>query len=258
MELSQEQITFFRQNGFVRLDAITTQEEIIRLRAIYDRLFEQKSGRNEGQQFDLAGTDEDDKEAKLPQILSPSTYAPELKDSLYHRNALTVAQQLLGPTAAYTGEHAILKPPRIGAETPWHQDEAYWNPGQYHESISIWMPLQEATLENGCMQFIPMDTAGDVLPHHSINHDPRIHGLEMDTVDASQAVACPIPAGGATIHHCRIPHYAGPNRSDTPRRAYILVFGLPTEARETARDFHWQRERQTARQERHRNAQMKN
>src|SRR5688500_3327523 len=106
------------------------------MRDVYDRLFQEKAGREFGDQFDLAGTDEEGREAALPQILNPARYAPELTEGLFRINALAVARQLLGPDAAYRGEHAIYKPARYGAETPWHQDEAYWNPNLDYNSIS--------------------------------------------------------------------------------------------------------------------------
>lgn len=121
--LTSEQIEFYHREGYLVLDSITTPEEVAWLREIYDRLFATRAGREEGNQFDLAGTDEEGKEAALPQILNPAKYAPELKNGLYRVNALAIAKQLLGPEANYQGEHAIFKPARIGAETPWHQDE---------------------------------------------------------------------------------------------------------------------------------------
>ena len=245
--LNADQIAFFHREGFLALDSIVSHDEIEKLRIIYDRLFEERAGRETGDQFDLAGTDEDGKAEALPQILSPSKYAPELLESSLYTNALLVARQLLGDDAMSQGEHAILKPARYGAPTPWHQDEAYWNPSMQYNAISIWVPLQDATLENGCMHFIPGSHHLEVQPHHSIGNDPRIHGLEIDEVDATTAVACPIPAGGATIHGPRMLHYAGPNRSDIPRRAYILMYGLPPAQRSTPRRFPWMEAKQTAR-----------
>jgi ectoine hydroxylase-related dioxygenase (phytanoyl-CoA dioxygenase family) len=243
--LSQEQIDFYHREGYLVLDAITTPEEVKWMRGIYDRLFETRAGREVGGQFDLGGTDEEGKEAVLPQILNPSKYAPELKDGLFRTNALAIAKQLLGPEAEASGEHAIFKPARTGAETPWHQDEAYWNPDLDYTSFSLWIPLQEATLENGCMQFVPRSHLHQVMTHHTINHDPRIHGLEADEFDTSNSVACPIPAGGATIHHNRILHYAGPNTSDIPRRALILIFQVKPTKRAETRDFYWNTQKQT-------------
>ena len=248
--LSQEQIDFYHREGYLALEAITTPAEVAWLQTIYDRLFAERAGREAGDQFDLAGADADDEAAALPQILGPSKYAPELLQGLFRANALAVAKQLLGPSAQPQGEHAILKPARHGVETPWHQDEAYWNSALSYNALSIWIPLQPATLANGCMQFVPGSHSQEILPHHSINNDPRIHGLEVDTIPTTDAVACPLPPGGATVHTNRTLHYAGPNHTDEPRRAYILLFGVAPVARSEPREFPWNTLKATARQQR--------
>lgn len=249
IQLTQEQIDFYRTEGYLTLPAITTQEELETIREIYDRLFDERMGRDDGNQFDLAGADEEGETAKLPQILGPSRYAPELNEMLFKKNAHAVAEQLLGGECS-GGDHAILKPAKYGASTPWHQDEAYWSPELVYNSLSIWMPLQEATVEGGCMQFVPRSHTSGIVQHRPINNDPRIHGLEVVEFDETEVVPCPIPAGGVTIHNCRTLHYAGPNTTDEPRRAYIQVYGAPTTRRETPLDFPWQRMQQTARAKR--------
>jgi hypothetical protein len=45
-------------------------------------------------------------------------------------------------------------------------------------------------------------------------------------------------------------HYAGANKSDIPRRAYILGFGLPNKKRATPGNFYWNKMKQTAREAR--------
>ncbi len=248
IRLSDEQIEFYRENGYLALDAVTTPDEVAFLRGAYDRLFASNAGRAEGNQFDLAGTDEDGKPAALPQILGPRQYAPELIGTLYEANALAIARQLLGPEAKFSGDHAIFKPARSGAPTPWHQDEAYWNPAEDANALSVWMPLQEATLENGCMQFVPGSQKEPIIPHRSIGGDVRVHGLEIDAdIDVSHSVACPLPAGGATFHSARTLHFTGANHSAVPRRAYILTFGAPATPRTDGRRFPWNEKKQTAR-----------
>ncbi len=254
--LSTDQIEFFHREGYLVIDQISDPEEVERLRVIYDRLFEQRVGRADGNQFDLGGTDEEGKQAVLPQILNPARYAPELIYGVFRANALSIAKQLLGPTATAQGEHAIFKPARIGAPTPWHQDEAYWNPAMHYNAFSLWMPLQPARLDNGCMQFVPRSHRNEILPHRSINNDPRIHGLEMvETPPQENVVACPLPPGGCTVHTNRTFHYTGPNRSDLPRRAYILGFGTQPTKRTDGRRFPWEEAKQTGRQERAKAAQ---
>jgi ectoine hydroxylase-related dioxygenase (phytanoyl-CoA dioxygenase family) len=251
VSLTEEQIAFFHENGFLAIDSISTPEEIEMLRGVYDRLFADRAGRADGNQFDLAGTDEEGKDAALPQILNPSQYAPEMKDTLARANALHIARQLLGPDVMPAGEHAIFKPARSGAATPWHQDEAYWNPAFDYRTLSVWMPLQEATPANGCMQFIPGSHKLEVLPHRSIGGDTRVHGLELDIdFDVSNAAICPLPPGGATFHPSRTLHFTAPNLSDVPRRALIMGFGVPGTPRTDGRRFPWNEIKQTAREER--------
>lgn len=252
IQLTNEQIAFFHREGYLALPVLTTAEEVAQLCDIYDWLFEVKAGRESGDHLDLTSHDEDNALHTLPQILNPSKYAPQLADTLLRANAEAVARQLLGPETTFRFDHAIRKPPRSGAATPWHQDEAYNDGGMHYEEVSIWIPLQEATIENGCMWFVPGSHKQDVLPHHSIGHDPRVVGLEVDEPERAmaQGVPCPLPAGGATIHHCRTLHYTGPNLSDGPRRAYILGYGMPPVHRAVPRDFYWLRQQQTAWQER--------
>lgn len=251
-KLSDDAIAQFERDGFLTLDAITTTEEIAWLREVYDRLIDEKVGWEEGNQFDLAGTDEDG-EAALPQILGPSRYVPELLETHYRKNAAAIARQILGDGLSdRVGEHMIYKPPRRGAATPWHQDQAYHDPTLKYRGVNFWMPLDDVTVDSGCLQFVPGSHRLDVLPHHSINHDPRIHGLEVDHPEqyTDQAVACPIPAGGATIHACYLLHYAEANTTDRPRRAYTLSFRCEPVVRDVPIDNYWRREQKTARQER--------
>ena len=248
--LTSEQITHYHEWGYLVLEQFVDADEVVWMREIYDRLFRERAGREFGDQFDLAGPDEEGVEAALPQILNPAKYAPELKQGRYRDKALEFAKELLGPGAVYQGEHAIFKPARTGAQTPWHQDEAYWAEDKEFNAFSLWIPLQGATVDNGCMWFVPGSHRLEVQPHHCINNDVLIHGLEIDEIDTSPAVACPLPPGGCTIHHNRTLHYTGPNRSDVPRRAYILGYGLPPKPRTEPRVFYWNRMKHPPREDR--------
>jgi hypothetical protein len=247
--LADDQIERFNDDGFLAIDQFVPLEEVGQLRAIYDRLFATRAGWEDGRQFDLGGA-EDGTEARLPQILEPSRYAPELRTCGFVARARTVAHQLFGADALEEyGEHMIYKPPLSGAATPWHQDEAYHDPALRERSINFWMPLDDTDLENGCIHYARGSHRHDVLPHHSIGNDPRIHGLEVDEPGcyAGTAVACPLPAGGVLLHWPTTIHYAGPNASDRPRRAYILIMRAPPGRRDKPFDNYWMREKRTAR-----------
>ncbi|MES2356165.1 MAG: phytanoyl-CoA dioxygenase family protein [Pseudomonadota bacterium] len=246
--LSKEQIQSFHTNGFLTIEAISPPEEIAVLRDVFERLLKTRAGFNEGAQFDLVGGGEESSVPKLLQILNPINYAPELRNTFFRINAIAIAKQLLGEEASPFFEHAILKPARSGRPMPWHQDEAYrFEPDFEYKQLGIWMPLQPATLENGCMHYIPGSNHREVLPHRSANNDPKIHALECcGDFNPADAVACLIPAGGCTIHDGRTLHYSGQNHSDAPRWAYILDFDLPPARRTEKRDFPWHHEKQSA------------
>lgn len=254
VRLTTGQIDFFHREGYLTIPSLTSLEEVAFIRTLYDRIFAQRAGRESGAQFDLAGTDEEGKEAVMPQILGPAQYAPELNETQLLVNATAVTRQLFGDNAWCGFGHAIYKPPRISPPTPWHQDAAYWSPEMdYPASVSIWVPLQEATLENGCMWFVPRSQRPDVYEHQSIGKDVRIHALELQEHEMHRVVhpvACPLPPGGATFHGPYTLHYAGANKSDIPRRALILGGGLPGIKRDKPRDLYWNRLKKTLREER--------
>lgn len=228
VQITDEQVQFFRENGYLQLDRVTTDAEIEWLRELYDQIFVRK----EGIYFDLAGKMGHKGRDDLPQVITPEKSYPDLLETVYVRNTRRIARRLLNVEEDFDLRpfgHMILKPAGHGADTPWHQDEAYWPTGFRYEGLSVWMPLDDATVENGCMQFVPGTHNYRVVEHRHINDDPTVQGLMTEQVDPAGAVACPIPAGAATAHHCRILHYTGPNRTDRQRRAYIQSFTAPME-----------------------------
>lgn len=251
MKLQAEQIRSFHNSGFLAVvEPVLGESELCRLRDLYDRMFAERAGRADGNQFDLAGSDADDEPPRLSQILHPHRYYPELQGS-YVETLHRIAQQLLGSEAKTDIFHAILKPADIGASTPWHQDEAYWKPERQYRTLSIWIPLQDVDQQNGCLWFNDASHEWDVLEHRSIGGDTRIHGLELvDDSVIKDAVACPLPAGGFTIHRNRTAHYAGPNLTDAPRRALVIGSTLPDRPCPTVRRFPWNEAKSTRRKER--------
>ena len=162
----------------------------------------------------------------LPQILNPDRYAPELRETAAFRNAELAARALLGPNAELMGLHAIRKPPRSGAPTPWHQDEAYWDPSYRHRAISIWIPLQPATVANGCLTFLS-GSHRNGLRDHELTSPGSAEGLQAVDQHVQGGIACELRAGDATVHDGRTLHAAGPNSTGEPRRALVVVFRTP-------------------------------
>ena len=237
LPLTDAQVASFQRNGYLRIEALTDNAEVEAMVGLYDELFSRDGRFAPGDRIELNSAVAS---APLPQIVNPERYAPQLVQGRAWSNAREIARQLLGDDCVPTGNHAILKPARIGGATPWHQDEAYWDPRYAHRAVSIWLALQPATLENGCMRFIAGSHGGPVLPHELIS--PDSHGLRSGAAapDAPETT-CELPAAGATIHDGRTLHCAGPNLSGSPRRALVFGFGLAPVLLDTPNCYPWQR-----------------
>jgi ectoine hydroxylase-related dioxygenase (phytanoyl-CoA dioxygenase family) len=250
MTLDDAQVQFFHDNGYLRIDALTNQQEVNSIRGILQQLFEKRAGEKEGAFADLVAGADHPNVLSSPQILNPVNYVPKLHETQCFRNALSVAKQLLGDDARCFFDLSIMKKPKGGAATPWHQDEAFRDPNFKYNELTIWVALQPVKPEGGCLQFIPGSHKGPILDHHSANNDPTSQALDCsDRVDSTTAVACALEPGGCTIHHPRTLHGTAVNTSLTPRFAYIMTFGTSPTPLAEKRVFPWLVEKETPIQE---------
>ncbi len=246
--LSDAEMRSFRRTGFLSLPSLMPAGEVGCTRAVLERLFESRAGYEEGARFDFLSADDDPERPAMPQILRPSVFAPELLRGPAAERAAQIACALLGEEARLSFDHVLMKPARDGVPTPWHQDDAFADPAFETRSISVWIPLQPVDAVNGCLSFVPGAVDRDVLPHRSPGDDGRVHGLEcVAGFSPHDAVACPIPAGGCTIHGGRTLHGAGPNRSEAPRYAFVMVFSTPKRVAAVIHPRPWLEGRQTPR-----------
>ncbi len=117
----------------------------------------------------------------------------------------------------------IFKPPRIGGEVVCHQDSTYIYT-EPESCVGFWFALEDATLDNGCMYFIPGQHRE---PLRKLNYRNADGTLTTDTLDPTPfpehlRLPAEAPAGTLVIFDGRTPHMSGPNRSDRSRHAYTL------------------------------------
>jgi hypothetical protein len=251
--LSAAEVQRFRDDGFLVVPEPCDSTELAGIRALLRALLARRAGRDEGNQLDMLGLDHETEEGLQPQLLKPSLYAPVLLRTGHFARARAMACQLLGADARFSFDHAILKPAGKVAATPWHQDEAHgFDPDFRHEQVSIWMPLQDVSEENGCMRYVPGSHRGPLLPHRSPGGDARVHALECEpgSFDASSGAAQPVVAGACILHGGRTLHAALANRSAGDRLAYVLVFRAPPVPRREPARFAWLEGKRTASLER--------
>jgi len=158
----------------------------------------------------------------ITQIMLPSDFLPSLKKSEYFLKSKEVAIELLGNDIDRDMDMYIEKAPLTNTETPWHQDSAYWPKGMKDiRSLSCWLAFDNATIDNGCMWYVP----------GSHKEPKRKHSYAGENSDAlvadcseSEGVSCPIKKGSMIVHDGRILHYSRGNSTNQRRRALITNY----------------------------------
>ena len=137
-----------------------------------------------------------------------------------HPRLQAMLEALLGPRPILYGDMALCKPPRIGTAKPWHQDSAYFEYEPYDAGVDVWIALDDAAAENGCMFVLP--GAHKAGPKKHVHLDDCT--LAAGRFDYRQAVPVEMRAGGILLFSVMLPHYTPPNRSDQRRRAVQYFF----------------------------------
>lgn len=149
----------------------------------------------------------------------------------YARNPeiLDMVAQLIGPDIALWNMSFFAKPAVNGKKTPWHQDGAYW-PIRPLATCTVWIAVDDATPENGCMRFIPGSHKSKTLAEHAVNNDPDYtlnQELDPATYDPAEAIDVTLEAGQISLHDVYLFHGSEVNRSPHPRRGMTLRL-MPT------------------------------
>jgi ectoine hydroxylase-related dioxygenase (phytanoyl-CoA dioxygenase family) len=135
---------------------------------------------------------------------------------------------VIGEDVILWGCHVFCKPPAEGFETPWHQDGHYW-PIRPLANCTVWVALEESTVENGCLRVIPRSHVGQVLhPHlHEDRTDLTLNQRMADgTFDEATVVDLELQPGQMSLHDVYMIHGAKANTS-TKRRTGVALRYMP-------------------------------
>ena len=221
--LSEQEVESYQRDGFLLVDRpLISPETLQDVRAQIDRLFDHFDRLAPHYARDLAPGARVGEAPRIPEIDTPSKFVPKLIDSPILSVCTAIAQQLHGPQAHLTWDHAIYKPPLNEAATPWHQDAAYAE-GE-GSSVGMWVPLQDVPEEEACMRFVPASHRLGLADHAHLasESNPNLLGAQ---VDESAVVTCPVRAGGLVLHNDMTLHSTGPNLGVNTRRVWIFNFG---------------------------------
>ncbi len=222
--LTVEHIADFRRLGFLAIADVFTPDEVNGAVAGLSRLIAGGDPNYRSIQLEEAGRGRElvpeEREAYVRKMMDFTPHDARLKAMAEKPAFVAVVERLLGSPAAVSQEMALLKPPHVGREKPWHQDMAYFLLDPPDGVLGTWIALDEATAENGCMHVIPGSHRDGPRPHY---HD-RDCQLPDEDVCVERDVMVPLAPGGVLFFHSLLHHGTPPNRSSTRRRALQFHF----------------------------------
>ena len=247
--LNPEQVQQFRDDGFLIVCDLLPRDAY---QPLIDELeHEVDSAVEEAVKEELLGADDTFADAPFATRLALASKACSDHDWLWHQvhgkrhktagmftlrtwpALLDVAESLIGPEILAHPQTVVRPklPDQVKAVVPWHQDLAYLKPEEAGETliVNFWIPLVDATTENGCMQVIRGSHRAGLLPH---DHRQSIYiGVAEADLPEGEIVTCEVDEGDALLTMERMLHRSIPNTSDTVRWSVDTRYsrlGLPT------------------------------
>ena len=235
----RQQRTDFDSNGFVVVPNLLTPEELEQLRAMVDGAM---TGAIKPQPPHSKARMDDFNIQWEPRVReNPAISRRDKIRIIFHLchshpffwglatnpRMLDVVENLLGPDIKLYTDQMFCKPAKHGSEVPWHQDSGYW-PAVEPRLLSCWIAIDDVTIDNGCVRFLPGSHKAAV-PHHIVVTDnPNNLAARPEYCDPSREVPVTMKAGSVCIHHSLTLHRSLPNESNHARRGLVLIY-LPAD-----------------------------
>ncbi len=224
--VTEADIEYFHQYGYLVINDAFSATEVLDALAGMTHLMDGKCPEFRAIQFEpslakakdeMAGQDRRD---AIRKIFNYVNHEPRLNAVATHPGLLDVLERMMGDTPQLFQDMALVKPPLHGSEKPWHQDCAYFNLPEGTTVVGVWVALDEATAENGCMHVIP----------GSHDEGPMIHFKRRDwqicdtDVPVGRDTMVPLKPGGCLFWHGLTHHGSPANQSEQRRRALQLHY----------------------------------
>ncbi len=208
--LTSDQVLHYHENGYIVPDYRLPDKVLADIRSDHDRLV-----------------------SRNPQFRNycPNLLAHDLRFLTYARipEILDMVEQTLGSDFALWNSSFFAKPAFGGQAPPWHQDGEYW-PLRPLATCTVWMAIDNATVDNGCLRLIPGSHRQRLLREHQINTSPDLtlnQELIATEFSKDEAVDLTLEAGQISLHDVYLVHGSEENKSPNPRRGMTLRY-MPT------------------------------
>ena len=233
-KLSEDQLAFFREYGYLSDVKLLDDRQINRLnRELADIM---DPGHPLNSLFhEFHSNESADPDSVLFHALGAWRITEGFHDVLWNPAFVMAASQLLGNTAVrFWHDQLFCKPARHGGVVAWHQDYSYWTRTGPIQHLTCWVGLDDATVENGCLYYVPKSQNWGLLdkPDLAGNMDGLMQYLTEEQKAEFRPIPIPLKKGYAAFHHPLMVHGSYSNNSPEARRAFVLnVFRDGTRSR---------------------------
>jgi Protein involved in biosynthesis of mitomycin antibiotics/polyketide fumonisin len=221
--LSDEQVAFYHEQGYLKGVRVLNDEQIEALRADLALLTERSNPGNE-LFYEYHSNESKQADTVLFHALGAWRITPAFHDILWNPAFLMPASQLLGGSVRFWHDQLFCKPAGHGGVVAWHQDYSYWTRTEPMAHITCWIGLDDSTRENGCLHYVPGSHRWNLLPITGLTGkmDEILTVLSPEQREAFKPLPIELKRGECSFHHPLMVHGSYENTTDRPRRATII------------------------------------
>lgn len=227
--LTEQQIASFQTNGFVVIEDFLDSAELEHWRAVFTKAINNRSGKKFPDQNIKSGeADNINSEADyfgnvFEQLVNLWKTDDEMKKLILDPKIGEMAATLAGVNGVRVWhDQALIKKPWSNP-TAWHLDTPYWS-FDSRDALSIWIALDDATLQNGCLFFLPETHTKTRLEDPGITKNMNAIFEFYPEFKSIDSVAAPMKAGSCSFHNGLTVHGANANMTAGYRRAITCAF----------------------------------
>jgi len=221
--LTPEQVAHFEEFGYVSGVRLLDDAQVDVLR---DELARLASRDHPGHSlfYEFHSNESANPDTVLFHALGAWRIEPGFHDILWNPRFVRAAEQLLGGPVRFWHDQLFSKPAKHGGVVAWHQDYSYWTRTKPLQHLTCWIGLDDSTVENGCLHYVPASHRWPLLPITGLagNMDEVRTVLNEEQLAAFKPIPIELKKGEATFHHALLMHGSFENRSERPRRATVI------------------------------------
>jgi ectoine hydroxylase-related dioxygenase (phytanoyl-CoA dioxygenase family) len=223
--LTDKQISFFHENGYLAGIKLLEDWQVDQLNNELPEIMDTGNPAHK-LLYEFHSNESTDPDKVLFHALGHWRLTPGFHDVLWNPVFVIAAYQLLGNKAVrFWHDQLFCKPAKHGGVVAWHQDYSYWTRTKPMQHLTAWTGLDDATVENGCLHYIPGSHRWGFLDKPVLTGE--MEGLKAFLDDNQQemlkkSVPIEMKKGYATFHHPLLVHGSFENMSALPRRAFVI------------------------------------